>query len=113
VSSRLATGPQGERIAVVTSRLLPDVEFGHVYLCLGDTIGASIYFLGVERRKARHATSRESKQAQKHAPYNHGKSRQERERRDVPDELLADQEAVELARREQQHEPVDLISRAA
>jgi hypothetical protein len=39
--------------------------------------------------------------------------RARRERVEVPDELLADQEAVELARREQQREPFDLISRAA
>jgi hypothetical protein len=46
VSSRLATGSQGERIAVVTSRLLPDVELGHIYICLGGSIAAGASSVG-------------------------------------------------------------------
>jgi hypothetical protein len=118
VSSRLATGSQGERIAVVTSRLLPDVELGHIYICLGDSIAAGassvrFFFLADETRRAsRPANGRERAESQRHAPYRPALSRQEREQQ-VPDDELDEQAALEAARREQQREPVDLIGRAA
>jgi hypothetical protein len=47
------------------------------------------------------------------APYTAGGARRERERQELPDDLLADQAAIEAAYAEQRREPVNLISRAA
>lgn len=64
-----------------------------------------------EAKTGRKPSALEMQQAR--APYRAGVSRREREHQQVPDELLADQEAVELARLEQQREPPDLIGRVA
>jgi hypothetical protein len=114
VSSRLATDHYGRLVAVGTCVELKGLR----WLVLGDTIAAgasgfTVFFLADETRRAsRPANARERQEAQRHAPYRAGLSRQGREQQ-IPDELLADQEAVELARREQQRAPADLIGRAA
>jgi hypothetical protein len=114
MSSRLARDRQGRLIAEGTCVELHGLR----WLVLGDTIeagtGVRIFFLADDTRRAsRPPDARERQEAQRHAPYRPALSRAARERQDVPDELLADQEAVELARREQQREPADLISRVA
>jgi hypothetical protein len=116
MSSRLTRDSQGRRVAVVTIRTLPDLEMGHVFVCLGDTIasaGVRVFFLETETRRAsRPATSREQQEAQRHAPYRAALSRTAREQQ-VPDDELDEKAALEAARREQQRTPVDLIGRAA
>jgi hypothetical protein len=117
MSSRLGLDSQGRRVAVVTIRTLPDLEMGHVFVVVGDTVAAAgtrIFFLADETRCAsRPATVQERAEAQRHAPYRPNLSRQAREHQRVHDDELADQAAIELARKEQQREPVDLIGRAA
>ena len=117
VSSRLGPDPHGRLVAIVTVRTLPDVRAGHTYLVLGDSIhaaGVGIYFMCDDTRRAsRPASARERQEAQRHAPYRPALSRAERERQDVPDEQLAEPAAIELASREQQRTPADLIGRAA
>lgn len=87
---------------------------GHRWLVIGNlvcsTVTGDLVLFGWLGRSGRPATARE--QAQARAPYSSQRGLPQ-QRRDVPDELLADQEAVELARREQEREPADLISRAA
>jgi hypothetical protein len=117
MSSRLALDAYGRRVAIVSVRTLPDVELGYCYVVLGDTVasaGTRIFFLADETRRAsRPATARERQEAQRHAPYRPALSRQEREQQKVPDDELAEQAAIRLARKEQQREPTDLIGRAA
>jgi hypothetical protein len=116
MSSRLALDSDGRRVAIVSVRTLPDVELGYRYVVLGDTIasaGTQVFFLATETRRAsRPANGRERAESQRHAPYQASVSRQEREQQ-VPDDKLADEEAVKLARLEQQRTPVDLINVAA
>jgi hypothetical protein len=118
MSSRLAQDRYGRIVAVINVRTLPDVELGYRYVVLGDTIAAGassvrFFFLADETRRAsRPPNGRERLEAQRHAPYRPALSRQERERQQVPDSELAEQAAIELARREQQHTPADLIGRA-
>jgi hypothetical protein len=113
VSSRLATDHYGRLIAVGTCVELQGLR----WLVLGDTIAAGassvrFFFLADETRRAsRPANARERQEAQRHAPYRPALSRQERERQQVPDSELAEQAAIELARKEQQREPVHLVSR--
>jgi hypothetical protein len=114
MSSRLGHDSRGRRVAVVTTRTLPDVEMGHLFVVLGDTIasaGVRIFFLAENTRRAsRHATARERQEAQRHAPYRAALSRQQREQQQVPDDALDDAEAVAAAYAEQRREPVDLIN---
>jgi hypothetical protein len=116
MSSRLAHDCYGRTIAVISVRTLPDAELGYRFLVLGDTIasaGIQITFMAeTTRRASRPANSREQQEAQRHAPYRPALSRAAREQR-VPADELAEQAAIELARKEQQREPADLIGRAA
>jgi hypothetical protein len=117
MSSRLAVDRYGRTVAVISVGTLPDVPLGYHYVVLGDTIasaGVRVFFLADEtRRSSRPANARERQDAQRHAPYRPALSRAAREQQDVPDDQLADAEAVRLARLEQQRQPVDLIGRAA
>jgi hypothetical protein len=117
VSSRLAVDRYGRTVAVISVGTLPDVPLGYRYLVLGDTIasaGVRVFFLAENTRRAsRPANGRERVESQRHAPYRPAPSRQEREQQQVPDSELAEQAAIELARKEQQREPADLIGRAA
>jgi hypothetical protein len=114
MSSRLALDPSGRLVAVGTCAELQGLR----WVVLGDTIAAGassvrFFFLANETRRAsRPANGRERLEAQCHAPYRPALSRQEREQQ-VPDTELAEQAAIELARREQQRTPADLIGRAA
>jgi hypothetical protein len=104
--SRLAYDNHGRLICVDTD--------GHRWLVIGNlvcsTVGGDHVLFGWLGRSGRPATARE--QAQARAPYSSQRGLPQ-QRREVPDELLADEEAVELARREQEREPADLIGRAA
>ena len=106
----------GRAVAIVSVRTLPDVEFGYRFVVLGDTIAAAgvrIFRMADEtRRSSRPANARERTDSARHAPYRPALSRRERER-EVPDDELAEQAAIELACKEQQREPADLIGRAA
>jgi hypothetical protein len=112
VSSRLALDSDGRLVAIGTSAELQ----GQAWVVLGDTIaaaGTSIFFLANEtRRESRPATSEEQLEAKRHAPYRAGVARQEREQQATPDDLLAEQEAIRLARLEQQRTPADLLNAA-
>jgi hypothetical protein len=116
MSSRLAQDRSGRTVAIITVRTLPDVELGYRYIVLGDTIasaGVRIFSLANETRRAsRPANGRERLESQRHAPYRPALSRQQREH-EVPDTELADEEAVRLARLEQQRTPADLVNQAA
>jgi hypothetical protein len=117
MSSRLTQDRHGRTVAVISVGTLPDVPLGYRYVVLGDTIasaGVRIFFLANEtRRSSRPANARERTDSARHAPYRPALSRHEREQQHVPDSELAEQAAIELARKEQQREPVDLIGRAA
>jgi hypothetical protein len=63
-------------------------------------------------RPGRPPTAREREAAQRYAPYRPAWSRQERER-ETPDEQLAEEAAIQLARLEQQRQPPDLVNVAA
>jgi hypothetical protein len=78
---------------------------------LCSTVTGELILIGWLGTSGRPATARE--QAEARAPYSSAKPTRRERRREIPDELLADEEAVELARREQEREPADLISRAA
>jgi hypothetical protein len=64
------------------------------------------------QRASRPPNGRERTEAQRHAPYRPALSRQEREQQ-VPDDELADAEAIRQAMLEQRREPVDLVNIAA
>jgi hypothetical protein len=64
-------------------------------------------------RPGRAPTAREQADSARRAPYSPSVSRKWRERREVPDELLDEPTAIELARLEQQRQPSDLIGRVA
>lgn len=113
--SRLARDRFGRLVAIVT---VADeaTRVGEVFLVLGDTVeagGVAIGWMGSS--SGRPPTAQERSTARE--PYRLRAARIERarraqaprERREVPDELLADAEAIEQARREQEREPVDLI----
>jgi hypothetical protein len=112
MSSRLARDAEGHLVAEGTC---PELH-GLRWLVIGDSVqaaGVKIYFMCDDTRRAsRPATGREQLESQRHAPYRPALSRQEREQQH-PDDELAEQAAIELARREQQRRPVDLIQRAA
>ena len=113
--SRLARDRYGRLVAIVT---VADEAtcVGEVFLVLGDTVeagGVAIGWMG--SASGRPATAQERSTVRE--PYSLRAARIERarraqtsqERRELPDELLADEEAIEAARREQEHEPADLI----
>jgi hypothetical protein len=102
MSSRLATGPHGERLAVITVHTLPGLEIGHVFAVLD--------WCELFIRRGRPPTARE--RATVREPYDLARAKRER-REQVPDEQLDERAALEACRREQQREPVDLIGRAA
>ena len=115
--SRLARDRYGRLVAIVT---VADeaTRVGQVFLVLGDTVeagGVAIGWMGAGTGRV--PTVQERSAARE--PYSLRAARIERarraqapqERREVPDELLADEEAIEAARREQEREPAaDLIS---
>jgi hypothetical protein len=113
MSSRLALDPYGRLVAEGTCVELRGLR----WLVLGDSVQAAgdrIYFMCENTRRAsRPANGRERAESQRHAPYQPALSRQQREQQQVPDDQLAEQAAIELARKEQQRTPADLIGRAA
>jgi hypothetical protein len=97
-ASRLARDTQNRPICI-------DAD-GRVYLVLD--LAAVCGFIP----PGRPPTPRERAEAR--PPYSSGpNSWHPRQRREVPDEELADKEAVKLARLEQQRQPADLIGHAA
>jgi hypothetical protein len=104
--SRLAYDNHGRLVCVDSG--------GRRWLVIGNllcsTVTGDLVLFGWLGRSGRPATARE--QAQARAPYSSQRTPRQ-QRQAVPDELLADQEAVELARREQERAPADLIGRAA
>jgi hypothetical protein len=101
-SSRLGTDQFGRQTAVVTTPgAVPEV--GALFLVLDG------HPYGLVPERGRLATAEEQLEAR--PPYQPGRSRTERERRpEIPDALLAEEEAIRLSRLEQQRQPVDLLS---
>jgi hypothetical protein len=108
MSSRLAYGREGELVAVEAD--------GTVWLVVGDTIesaGVRIWFMSeVARNTGRSPTPREQMNM-RHKPARRKNGWGPQLRQPVDDDQLADEEALKLARIEQQREPADLIGRAA
>jgi hypothetical protein len=99
VSSRLALDGHGRRIAVVTVPL-PEIDVGHVFLVIRWEI-----------RSARPPTAKERREAR--PPYQSPRTGWNRKPpREVADEELAEEAAIEAARLEQQREPRDLLQAA-
>jgi hypothetical protein len=105
MSSRLAQDRYGRTVAIVTVRL-PDLEPGHCFLVVDPRL------IGLMPTLGRLPSPRERSNVR--APYDPTSAKRERQQRlEVPDDELAEQAAIELARKEQQREPADLIGRAA
>jgi hypothetical protein len=113
MSSRLAFDSDGRLVAEGTCVELRGLR----WLVLGDSVhaaGVTIYFMRDDTRRAsRPPNAQERIESQRHAPYQPALSRREREHQQIPDDELAEQAAIQLARKEQQRTPADLISRAA
>jgi hypothetical protein len=88
---------------------------GEVFLVLGNTIRTTVngdtVLFGWMGTSGRPPTAQERAEAR--APYQPASVRRRREQEDVPDELLAEEAAIEAARREQEREPADLVGRIA
>jgi hypothetical protein len=82
---------------------------------LGNTIRTTVngdtVLFGWMGTSGRPPTAQERAEAR--APYQPASVRRRREQEDVPDELLAEEAAIEAARREQEREPADLVGRIA
>jgi hypothetical protein len=105
VSSRLSLDSQGRKVVIVTAP--------SAWLVVGQrflVIDLFDWFIP----KGRMPTARERLEPQKRAR-SRLSQRQGREQSAEPDDAaaLTEQTAIDLARREQQREPADLISRAA
>jgi hypothetical protein len=105
VGSRLGFDSHGRFVAIETD--------GTVWLVLGNVILSAVpgepAVFGWLGKTGRPPTPRERAEASDGS----GRLRRQRRQVEVPDEALTDEEAVRLARLEQQREPVNLISRAA
>ncbi len=105
VSSRLALDPFGRQVVIVTTPS-PQLSVGEWFLVVDPTV-----FGLLPTRTGRSATARELAWNRRDAPYE--SNRRPPPKPEVPDEELAEAEAIRLARLEQQREPVHLVSAAA
>lgn len=104
MASRLTVDEHG-RLTVVQTTPEIGITVGDRFLVLSDAFGDSIYFLA--KAKGRRPTAREQMEAR---GYSGGLARRGREAaQDGTDEALAEAAAIELARREQERQPADLI----
>jgi hypothetical protein len=106
MSSRLALDQHGRTIVVITTRSLW-LEVGQVFLVLDGRP------FGLVPERGRPADARERLQTAKTFYDPASAKRARAERPEVPDELLADEEAVRLAYAEQRKAPPDLVNVAA
>jgi hypothetical protein len=114
-SSRIALDPHGRVIAVATTSA-PDVEIGRRWILIGNSGRAGERGFEWMGRSGRKPTARERPEAR--PPYESRQKtasweRRTAEREQVPDEHLADAEAIRLARLEQQRQPADLLQAVA
>jgi len=109
VSSRLALDPLGRQVVIVTTPS-PQLSVGEWFLVVDPTV-----FGLLPTRTGRSATARELAWNRRDAPYESNRDRRHMHlpTPEVPDEELAEAEAIRLARLEQQREPVHLVSAAA
>lgn len=108
-SGRLATDEHGRQVVVATTAAV-DVRVGDVWVILGNVLPAAeagVYWLGQDR--GRRASAKE--QAEARAPYR-APVLAPAPADELPDEALAEQEAIRLARLEQQREPLCLLDAA-
>ena len=105
MSSRLSVDQHGRRVVVITTRSLW-LEIGQVFVVVDGRP------FGLVPEQGRPADARERMQTGRtfYDPTSAKRARQERP--DVPDELLADEEAVRLAYLEQRRAPADLLNAA-
>jgi hypothetical protein len=76
-------------------------------------VGERWFFSKTSRGAADSRNGRERLEAQKHAPYRTGLSRRARGQSAEPNDSQLAEEAIELARLEQQRTPADLVNLAA
>jgi hypothetical protein len=109
VASSAIRDQSGRRVVVVTASESAETPVGWLGVMVGDTFetaGTRIYFL--EHNRGRLPTARE--QTQTRAPYDPSSTRRQPKRTQVDDDHLAEPEAIELARIEQEREPADLMN---
>jgi hypothetical protein len=111
MSSRLALDSKGRRIVVQTSESV-GIPFGWRGLLVGDTVqagGTAVFFQA--NRSGRPPTARERSTVR--APYDPTTRTRREQAQTVDDDELAEPDAIELARLEQQFAPTDLVSAVA
>src|SRR6266536_4242863 len=99
VSSRLALDPFGRQVVIVTTPA-PPLSVGEWFLVVDPTV-----FGLLPTRTGRPATARELMWNRRDAPYDPNRDRRPPPKPEVPDEELAEAEAIRLARHEQQRQP--------
>jgi hypothetical protein len=108
MSSRVAVDQVGRPIVIVTSPSMW-LEVGERFL-----VADPIVWGLVPPRSGRRATARALAWNRRDAPYNptdpHGRGRCRQEVIEVPDDQLADAEAIRLAMVEQRRQPADLVN---
>jgi hypothetical protein len=105
MSSRLALDQHGRTVVVVTTPSL-SLQVGDRFLVV------DLFELGFTR-PGRPPTARERAASSKFFYDSNSAKRARAERPEIPDELLADEEAVRLAYCEQRRTPPDLVNVAA
>lgn len=111
VSSKLALDRFGRRITIVTSPTILELPVGMTFRDLGNDMpsdGAGFGWLGA-RAASRHPSPRE--QVEVRPPYSAAHPRRSA-RQESDEDDLADEEAIKLARVEQERTPADLLNGA-
>jgi hypothetical protein len=115
VASRIIRDHLNRRIVEVTSVTDIGARRGMRFLLVGDSIecgGRAVFFMA-DRRHGRPATVAERETAGRFAALPGAATRKDREAKQLQEDVLDEQAALEACRREQETDPADLVNVAA